>query len=194
MKFPIVSICMILLLVISTSATVLVEEHFTSPTPFPPNGWTQTSSGHCPVQQWYWNSGYAEGKVIGSAGLDGETRLYTYNFTLMAGDQCQIIFLSTNYQNTLCPSGFGVELYRGSTLIWSADLPVFQEWENHLYLTDPVAATASNYRVEWYIYASASGYGSDAHFCLDNVMVLSNNISVQPKSLGRLRVLYWSYN
>jgi hypothetical protein len=179
-----------LLLVCSAQAATLVDEHFDSPTPFPPGGWTQTSTGHCPVQDWVWNSGYAEGRVTGSAFQDGETRIITYPFSLSAGERCQITFLSMTYRTTPSPGGFGVELYRGSSLIWSAVLLEYADWENHLYLVPPAEFTASDYRVEWYVYSDSSPFSSNAHFCLDDAMISSNNISVQPQSLGRLRAMY----
>jgi hypothetical protein len=185
-----------LILVSPCFADLIIEERFTNPT-FPPTGWTAQTSGSNAVWSRIPNYGnpYANASAINSLTFPTTTfgTLKTNNFSMTSGQTLHIEFRSRDRFEGPEPESklWQLQLYKGNIteFIWDlGETPSY--WWNWI-LSRPISTTSSEYNVRWFfsILFSLDG-GSSANFDVDDVVIESCSVAVEPTSLGNIKAVF----
>jgi hypothetical protein len=166
----------------ATPPRTVLKEDFKNTT-FPPTGWRleKTGTGATWVRRAQGEKPYAYGRWVGSGTAEAAAHLISPKLTLAAGTVLDAEFcFEGTYTGSLESRFREMVLMKGTRRI------CYQE------KLSPLAQGGSDYEFWWSYGGKAAGSSGTVTFSVNGIIIVEENVGVEPASLGRVRALYRS--
>ncbi len=175
----------------ATPPRTVLKEDFKNTT-FPPTGWRleKTGTGATWVRRAQGETTYAYGRWVGSGTAEAAAHLISPKLTLAAETVLDAEFcIEGTYTGSLESRFREMVLMKGTRRIWSKSCEE-TPWSCYQEKLSPLAQSGSDYEFWWSYGGKAAGSSGTVTFSVNGIIIVEDNVGVEPASLGRVKALF----